>query len=149
MFRISEESYERVTEILEDIGYACDVEEEYEEWEDVARSSFASVLDELDTNQFDMTCAAISESIHDEYFEGNENYAKGIRTAFYGYLTERRDYLDFYEDYDKPELHDDADENKISEYEEKMEVYNRKKEYSDCVEKWISDIGSISFKEGE
>lgn len=59
MFRISEESYERVTEILEDIGYACDVEEEYEEWEDVARSSFASVLDELDTNQFDMTCAAI------------------------------------------------------------------------------------------
>ena len=149
MFRISDESYERVTEILEDIGYACDVEEEYEEWEDVARSSFASVLDELDTNQFDMTCAAISESIHDEYFEGNENYAKGIRTAFYGYLTERRDYLDFYEDYDKPELHDDADENEISEYEEKMEVYNRKKEYSECVEKWISDIGSISFGEGE
>ena len=149
MFRISEESYERVTEILEDIGYACDVEEEYEEWEDVARSSFASVLDELDTNQFDMTCAAISESIHDEYFEGNENYAKGIRTAFYGYLIERRDYLDFYEDYDKPELSDDADENEISEYEEKMEVYNRKKEYSDCVEKWISDIGSISFGEGE
>ena len=146
MFRISEESYERVTEILEDIGYACDVEEEYEEWEDVARSSFASVLDELDTNQFDMTCAAISESIHDEYFEGN---AKGIRTAFYGYLIERRDYLDFYEDYDKPELPDDADENEIFEYEERLEVYNRKKEYSGCVEKWISDIGSISFKEGE
>ena len=96
-----------------------------------------------------MTCAAISESIHDEYFEGNDNYAKGIRTAFYGYLTERRDYLDFYEDYDKPELPDDADENEISEYEERLEVYNRKKEYSDCVEKWISDIGSISFKEGE
>ena len=149
MFRISEESYERVTEILENIGYACDVEEEYEEWEDVARSSFASVLDELDTNQFDMTCAAISESIHDEYFEGNENYAKGIRTAFYGYLIERRDYLDFYEDYDKPELPDDADENEIFEYEERLEVYNRKKEYSGCVEKWISDIGSISFKEGE
>ena len=119
MFRISDESYERVTEILEDIGYACDTDDEYEEWEEVARSSFASVLDELDTNQFDMTCAAISESIHDEYFEGNENYAKGIRTAFYGYLTERRDYLDFYEDYDKPELHDDADENEISEYEDR------------------------------
>ena len=149
MFRISDESYERVTEILEDIGYACDTDDEYEEWEEVARSSFASVLDELDTNQFDMTCAAISESIHDEYFEGNENYAKGIRTAFYGYLTERRDYLDFYEDYDEPELPDDVDENEISEYEEKMEVYNRKKEYSECVEKWISDIGSISFGEGE
>ena len=149
MFRISEERYERVNEILEDIGYACDVEEEYEEWEDVARSSFASVLDELDTNQFDMTCAAISESIHDEYSEGNENYAKGIRTAFSGYLCERRDYLDFYEDYDKPELPDDADENEISEYEEKMEVYNRRKEYSGCVEKWIAEIGKITFKEGE
>lgn len=146
MFRISDESYERVTEILEDIGYACDTDDEYEEWEDVARSSFASVLDELDTNQFDMTCAAISESIHDEYFEGNENYAKGIRTAFYGYLTERRDYLDFYEDYDKPELPDDADENEISEYEERLEVYNRKKEYSDCVEKWIDEIRKLTLE---
>lgn len=146
MFRISDESYERVTEILEDIGYACDTDDEYEEWEEVARSSFASVLDELDTNQFDMTCAAISESIHDEYFEGNENYAKGIRTAFYGYLTERRDYLDFYEDYDEPELPDDADENEISEYEEKLEVYNRKKEYSGCVEKWIEEIRRLTLE---
>lgn len=146
MFRISDESYERVTEILEDIGYACDTDDEYEEWEEVARSSFASVLDELDTNQFDMTCAAIKERIHDEYFEGNENYAKGIRMAFYGYLIERRDYLDFYEDYDKPELPDDADENEISEYEEKMEVYNRKKEYSDCVEKWIEEIRRLTLE---
>ena len=146
MFRISEESYERVTEILEDIGYACDTDDEYEEWEEVARSSFASVLDELDTNQFDMTCAAISDSIHDEYFEGNENYAKGIRTAFYGYLIERRDYLDFYEDYDKPELPDDADENEFSEYEEKMEVYNRRKEYSECVEKWIDEIRKLTLE---
>ena len=149
MFRISDESHERVTEILEDIGYACDVEEEFEEWEEVARSSFASVLDELDTNQFDMTCAAIKERIVDEYAEDNDNYAKGIRTAFYGYLCERRDYLDFYEDYDKPELSDDADENEISEYEEGLKVYNRKKEYSGCVEKWIDEIGSISFGEGE
>lgn len=146
MFKISDESYERVTEILEDIGYACDIDDEYEEWEDVARSSFASVLDELDTNQFDMTCAAVKERIVDEYAEGNENYAKGIRTAFYGYLCERRDYLDFYEDYDKPELSDDADENEISEYEEKMEVYNRKKEYSECVEKWIDEIRKLTLE---
>lgn len=149
MFRISDESYERVTEILEDIGYACDTDDEYEEWEEVARSSFASVLDELDINQFDMTCAAIKERIVDEYVEGNENYAKGIRTAFSGYLCERRDYLDFYEDYDKPELPDDADENGISEYEEKMERFAEKKEYNDCVEKWIAEIGKIIFKEGE
>lgn len=146
MFRISDESYERVTEILEDIGYACDTDDEYEEWEDVARSSFASVLDELDTNQFDMTCAAIKERISEEYAEDNENYANGIRTAFYGYLCERRDYLDFYEDYDKPELSDDADEIEISEYEEKMEVYNRKKEYSECVEKWIDEIRKLTLE---
>lgn len=146
MFRISDESYERVTEILEDIGYACDTDGEYEEWEEVARSSFASVLDELDTNQFDMTCAAIKERISEEYAEDNENYANGIRTAFYGYLCERRDYLDFYEDYDKPELSDDADEIEISEYEEKMEVYNRKKEYSECVEKWIDEIRKLTLE---
>lgn len=146
MFRISDESYERVTEILEDIGYACDTDDEYEEWEDVARSSFASVLDELDTNQFDMTCAAIKERISEEYAEDNENYANGIRTAFYGYLCERRDYLDFYEDYDKPELSDDADAIEISEYEEKMEVYNRKKEYSECVEKWIDEIRKLTLE---
>ena len=78
MFRISDESYERVEVILEDIGYACDIEEEYQEWEDVARSSFATVMDELDSNQFDMTCSAIRERIIDEYDNGNENYAKGI-----------------------------------------------------------------------
>ena len=90
-----------------------------------------------------MTCVAIKERIVDEYAEGNENYAKGIRTAIYGYLCERRDYLDFYEDYDKPELPEDADENEISEYEEKMEVYNRKKKYSGCVEKWIEEIRRV------
>ena len=63
MFRISDESYERVEVILEDIGYACDIEEEYQEWEDVARSSFATVMDELDSNQFNMTCSAIKERI--------------------------------------------------------------------------------------
>ena len=40
MLRISDESYERVTEILEDIGYACETSDYYEDWEDVARSSF-------------------------------------------------------------------------------------------------------------
>mgnify|MGYP000024878654 CR=1 FL=1 len=43
----------------------------------------------------------------------------------------------------------DADENEFSEYEEKMEVYNRRKEYSDCVEKWIEEIRKVTFGEGE
>ena len=147
MFRISDESYERVEVILEDIGYACDIEEEYQEWEDVARSSFATVMDELDSNQFDMTCSAIRERIIDEYDNGNENYAKGISTAFYGYLRERRDYLDFSEKYDKPELPDDADENETEQYDEAMADFYVKKEYNDCVEKWIAEIAKITFGE--
>lgn len=39
MLRISDESYERVAEILEDIGYACEVSDYFEDWEDVARAS--------------------------------------------------------------------------------------------------------------
>lgn len=49
MLRISDESYERVTEILEDIGYACETSEYYEDWEDVARSSFC-IMDDLDAD---------------------------------------------------------------------------------------------------
>lgn len=40
MLRISDESYDRVTEILEDIGYACETSDYFEDWEDVVRSSF-------------------------------------------------------------------------------------------------------------
>lgn len=101
MMKISDESYERVENILEDIGYACEVEDEFEEWEDVARPSFETFLDDLDTEQFDMTCEAIIERINDE---DNENYAKGIRAAFVGYLEERLDYLAVTDDEDDPEL---------------------------------------------
>lgn len=47
MLRISDESYERVTDILENIGCACETSDYYEDWEDVARPSFC-VMDELD-----------------------------------------------------------------------------------------------------
>lgn len=36
-----------------------------------------------------------------------------IHSAFYGYLRERRDYLEFNGYYDKPELPEDADEDDI------------------------------------
>lgn len=85
MFRISDESYERVTEILEDIGYACETSDYYEDWEDVARSSFC-IMDDLDADCYDMTCAAVVEKIVDLYAEGDTNYAKGIHSAFQRYL---------------------------------------------------------------
>ena len=66
MLRISDESYERVTEILEDIGYACETSDYYEDWEDVARSSFC-IMDDLDADCYDMTCAAVVEKIVDLY----------------------------------------------------------------------------------
>lgn len=142
MFKISEESYERVTEIFEDIGYSCETEDDFEEWEEVARASFATVLDELDTERFDMTCAAVKEKIGEHFEDREENFARGIRAAFDGYLCERRDYLDFSEEYDRPELSEDADEYEISQYEEEMERFAEKKEYNDCVEKWIDDMQS-------
>lgn len=32
MLRISDESYERVQDIIEDIGYCCEVDDDYNEW---------------------------------------------------------------------------------------------------------------------
>ena len=119
MLRISDESYERVTDILEDIGCACETSDYYEDWEEIARPSFC-VMDDLDADQYDMTCAAVAEKITDLNDE-NKNYAKGIHSAFLGYLKERRDYLEFNGYYDKPELPEDADEDDIDLYNEKME----------------------------
>lgn len=55
MMKVSDESYERGENILEDIGYACEIEDDFEEWEDVARPSFETFLDDLDIEEFDMT----------------------------------------------------------------------------------------------
>ena len=145
MLRISDESYERVTEILEDIGYACETSDYYEDWEDVARSSFC-IMDDLDADCYDMTCAAVVEKIADLYAEGDTNYAKGIHSAFQGYLTERRDYLEFNGYYDEPdELPEDADEDDIDLYNEKMERYEAYEGIINTVEKWINVLYNLSF----
>ena len=121
MLRISDESYERVTEILEDIGYACKTSDYYEDWENIARPSFC-VMDALDAERYEMTCEAIREKIID-LNDKNKNFAKGIHAAFLGYLKERRDYLEFNGYYDKPELPEDADEDDIDLYNELLEKY--------------------------
>ena len=62
------------------------------------------------------------EKIVDLYAENDTNYAKGIHSAFLGYLRERRDYLEWGGCYDKPdELPEDAGEYDIDLYNEKME----------------------------
>lgn len=144
--KITDECFSRVSDILEDIDSCCETEDYYEEWEDVARASFSAFLDELDAERFDMTCAAVRESIIESFDEGRENYAKGIRMAFYGYLCERRDYLDFSEEYDKPELPEDADENDREQYDEAMALYYRNKEYNDCLENRITDIARLTLE---
>ena len=55
---INADSLERVQIALDDIIAGCEVEDDYTEWEDVASSSVSSVLEELDSEQTDMTCAA-------------------------------------------------------------------------------------------
>ena len=146
MIKISEESYERVSNILDDIGFACDTKDDYDQWEDIARPSFETVLDELDTDQFDMTCAVVRERIIDEYDSGNENYAKGIKTAFIGYLKDRREYLDYTGEYDPPEFPEDADESDQRYYNDEMEAYTEKKAYIDTIEKWIGNAENIIFE---
>ena len=143
MLRISDESYERVGEILEDIGYACEVSDYYEDWEDVARSSFC-VMDELDADRFEMTCAAVVEKITDLYAEESANYARGIQAAFIGYLRERRDYLELNGYDDKPdEIPEDADEDDVDLYDELMERYEAYEGIIKSIDKWIKNVGKI------
>lgn len=95
MLRISDESYERVQDIIEDIGYCCEVEDDYEQWEDIAASSMAGFLDDLDYEQVEMTVAAIEEYIIDTA-DTDMNMAMGIKAALARYLRERLDFLDIH-----------------------------------------------------
>ena len=95
MLRISDESYERVQDIMEDIGYCCEVEDDYEQWEDIAASSMAGFLDDLDYEQVEMTVAALEEYIIDTA-DTDMNMAMGIKTALAGYIRERLDFLDIH-----------------------------------------------------
>lgn len=95
MLRISDESYERVQDIIEDIGYCCEVEDDYEQWEDIAASSMAGFLDDLDYEQVEMTVAALEEYIIDTA-DTDMNMAMGIKTALARYIRERLDFLDTY-----------------------------------------------------
>ena len=95
MLRISDESYERVQDIIEDIGYCCKVEDNYEQWEDIATSSMAGFLDDLDYEQIEMTVAALEEYIIDTA-DTDMNMAMGIKTALARYIRERLDFLDIH-----------------------------------------------------
>lgn len=95
MLRISDESYERVQDIIEDIGYCCEVEDDYNEWEDIAASSMSGFLDELDLEQLEMTVSALEEYIIDTA-DSNINMAMGIKTALERYIRERLEFLDIY-----------------------------------------------------
>jgi len=109
MLRISDESYERVQDIIEDIGYCCEVEDDYNEWEDIAASSMSSFLDELAPEQLEMTVSALEEYIIDTA-DSNINMAMGIKTALGRYFRERLEFLDIYVVPDvKLSLDDDED----------------------------------------
>ena len=58
MFTIRSEADERVMAAIDDIKAGCEVMDDYHEWEDIASSSISSVLEDLDDDQFDSTCAA-------------------------------------------------------------------------------------------
>ena len=95
MLRISDESYERVQDIIEDMSCCCEFEDDYDQWEDIAASSMASFLDDLDGEQLEMTVAALEEYIIDKA-DNDLNMAMGVKTALARYMRERLEYLDIY-----------------------------------------------------
>ncbi len=103
MFEINEESYERVNNAIEEIGYCCATEDDYNEWEDIAASAIAPFLEELNAEQLAMTCAAFREYIIDTA-DNDLNLAMGIKTALARTLRETLDYIG-----DVPNDEDDED----------------------------------------
>lgn len=103
MFEINEESYERVNNAIEEIGYCCATEDDYNEWEDIAASAIAPFIEELNAEQLAMTCAAFREYIIDTA-DNDLNLAMGIKTALARTLRETLDYIG-----DVPNDEDDED----------------------------------------
>ena len=97
MFTIRNEADERVMAAIEDIKAGCEVMDDYREWEDIASSSISSVLEELDDDQFDSTCAAFIRYIKETVNE-QKNLAYGVRAALIRAMNENIDYLDVMED---------------------------------------------------
>ena len=97
MFTIRNEADERVMAAIEDIKAGCEVMDDYREWEDIASSSISSVLEDLDDDQFDSTCAAFIRYIKETVME-QKNLAYGVRAALIRAMNENIDYLDIMED---------------------------------------------------
>lgn len=89
-YEISEASYERVQKAIEDINICCVTEDDYNEWEDIASSSIAAFIDDLNDEQLEMTCDAFVEYIEDT-FKSDRNMALGVKTALERALNEMLD----------------------------------------------------------
>ena len=87
---INEASYERVQNAIEDINICCVTEDDYDEWEDIASSSIAAFIDDLNDEQLEMTCGAFMEYIEDTA-ETDRNMAMGVKTALERALKEMLD----------------------------------------------------------
>lgn len=89
-YEISEASYERVQKAIEDINICCVTEDDYNEWEDIASSSIAAFIDDLNDEQLEMTCNAFVEYIEDTV-KSDRNMALGVKTALERALNEMLD----------------------------------------------------------
>mgnify|MGYP003310733033 CR=1 FL=1 len=89
-YEISEASYERVQKAIEDINICCVTEDDYNECEDIASSSIAAFIDDLNDEQLEMTCGAFIEYIEDTA-ETDRNMAMGVKTALERALKEMLD----------------------------------------------------------
>ena len=87
---INEASYERVQNAIEDINICCVTEDDYNEWEDIASSSIAAFIDDLNDEQLEMTCDAFVEYIEDTV-KSDRNMALGVKTALERALNEMLD----------------------------------------------------------
>lgn len=137
MFEINEESYERVQNAIEEVGYCCDTTDDSSQWEDVAASAIAPFLEELDADQLAMTCAAFREYINDTVSE-DTNLAMGIMAALERYLRETLDYIGY------PDPDEDVAD--PDEYDDYYESYKQTDDFSKTVFRELTAVRNMEIE---
>ena len=93
MLRISDESHWRVREAIQNMEYACYLEDDYEQWEDIAASAFSDSLDDLDAEQFEMTVAAFEEYIIDKANDDLNVKNRANNKSIQAYLPDKSKFI--------------------------------------------------------
>lgn len=134
---ITEEEYDRVSEALDNISCSCDLDEDYEEWWDIAKESITESFEGLERVQTYRTYAAWEEQINSMLSE-NPNIAKGIIKALTSAMKDYAKHIELTYGIDE-EFYNLSEEERDELYDN--EAAELKEVYDDCLQSANEEYG--------